>query len=1050
LKNNTPFLIYNASAGSGKTYSLVKAYLKTLFSNPRPDYYKYLLAITFTNKAVAEMKQRIIEYLKRFSEADSEENAPEMMHTLAAESELSIQQIHTRSKSILHHLLHHYSAFSVETIDGFNHRLIRTFAHDLKIASNFEVSLDQDELLEQAVDNLLRRTGDDPEITKTLVRFTLAKTDEDRSWDISRDIMQASGILFNENELDHVQRLKEKSLAEFGKIAARLQSKLENISKELKTIAKNTLQLIDESGLQHKDFSGRYYPKFMLKVVENKELKFDAKWQESIRDKPLYPKRLLKESAQSASVMDELAPSLATAFDETKQLYFRKKFIKSLLNNLTPLSVINLVQHELDLIKEEDNLLPISEFNQLINTEIKNQPAPFIYERLGERYRHFFIDEFQDTSQLQWENLIPLIDNSLAQEQDSIPGSLLLVGDAKQSIYRWRGGLPEQFIDLYNCKNPFSISEKIVLNLDVNWRSCATIIDFNNTFFAYLAHFFTKTEHTQLYTLGNQQKHNDKPGGYVRLEFVEYDKKEEADQIYADRISTTVKDLLDRGYNLKDICILNRRKKEGIALGAILTELGLAVVSSESLLLQHSKTVQFLADFLQFRTQPENDEIKSKMLCFLHKHFEISESLADFLSRFFPSKEADFFEELSGYGIHINIENTQSITLYECCEYLLKVCHILPSADAYVDGFMNVVFEFEQRQVGSKQNFTDFWNIKKEKSAITIGDGIDAIRMMTIHKAKGLEFPVVLFPYADVDIYYEKSAKCWISAEELTEDDDLYRINFNKDVADYNEEGAGIYQDRRSRLQLDNINLLYVTLTRAAEQLYIYSKKESLIKDSDLKRYGEFFRNFLIEQNLWDDTKSIYEYGSPVRSIESLDKISPKEMSLIYQTSLPEELNLQVVSREASLWQTEAEIAISAGAVMHDLMERIHRIDDIDHVIGAFQKEKVMSEQELKLLEKMIRNIVTHPDLSVYYSSDAIVENERDIITADGRVLRPDRINFHDNDQISILDYKTGGESQKHVQQIEDYADALKAMGYVVVNKLIIYASEAKIVINKL
>ncbi len=1050
MNKNTPFLIYNASAGSGKTYSLVKSYLMTLFSNPSPDYYKYLLAITFTNKAVAEMKQRIIEYLRRFSEADSGENAPEMMQALATECELSIQQIHTRSKAILHHLLHHYSAFSVETIDGFNHRLIRTFAHDLKIASNFEVSLDQDELLEQAVDNLLRRNGDDPEITKTLVRFTLAKTEEDRSWDISRDITQASGILFNENEIDHVQRLKEKSLAEFGNIASKLQSKLENESKKLKTVALKTLQLIDESGIQHKDFSGSYYPNYMLKAAQDKELKFDTKWQETLLDKPLYPKRLLKESAHSAAVLDELAPSLAAAFEETKRIYFRKKFIKSLLNNLTPLSVINLVQHELDLIKEEDNLLPISEFNQLIHSEIKNQPAPFIYERLGERYRHFFIDEFQDTSQLQWENLIPLIDNSLAQEQDTIPGSLLLVGDAKQSIYRWRGGLPEQFIELYNCKNPFSVSEKKVLNLDVNWRSCATIIDFNNAFFTHLTQFFTETEHAELYTLGNRQQLNEKPGGYVRLEFVEFDKKEEADQVYAERISTTVKDLLDRGFSLKDICILNRRKKEGVALGAILTEMGLTVVSSESLLLQHSNIVRFLADFLQLRTQPENDDVKSRILCFLHEHLEISEPLADFLSAFFPRKEVNFAILLSGYGIHINFEKTQSITLYECCEYLLKVCEILPKSDAYVDGFMNVVFDFEQRQSRLKQTFTDYWNNKKDKSAITVGDGIDAIRMMTIHKAKGLEFPVVLFPYADVDIYYEKEAKSWIGAEEFTEDGDLYRINFNKDIAEFNEEGAGIYQERRSRLQLDNINLLYVTLTRAVEQLYIYSKKESLRKDNDLKRYGEFFRSFLSAQNIWDDTNSIYEYGSPVRSVESVKKIAPKEIRLIYQTTFPEELNLQVASKEASLWQTEAEIAISAGAVMHDLMERIHRTDDIDEVIEAFQKEKVLSKQELKLLQKMIWNIVTHPDLSVYYTSEVIVENERDIITADGRLLRPDRINFHSDNQITILDYKTGGESQKHVQQIEEYADALQTMGYTVINKLIIYASEAKIVINKL
>ena len=1050
MKNSASFLIYNASAGSGKTYSLVKAFLKTLFLNPRPDYYKYLLAITFTNKAVGEMKERIIDYLRRFSETSSIADVPEMMEALSIECDLSIDQLRAKSKNILHHLLHHYSAFSVETIDGFNHRLIRTFARDLKIASNFEVSLDEIELLEQAVDKLLRRAGEEREITDALVRFTLAKTDDDRSWDISRDITQASNIIFQENELYQVQRLREKSLPEFRIIAMRLRSKLEHFDEKLMEIARNTLQLIDESGLQAMDFSGSYYPNYMMKVNQGKDPTFGTKWQETLRDKPLYPGRLLKESPHSATVIDKLAPSLADAFDQTKQLFFRKKFARSLLNNLPPLSVIKLVQQELNQIKEEENLLPISEFNKLINAEIKNQPAPFIYERLGERYRHFFIDEFQDTSRLQWENLIPLIDNSLAQEQDDIPGSLLLVGDAKQSIYRWRGGLPEQFIDLYNCENPFSVSEKEVVNLDINWRSCAVIIDFNNAFFTYLAKHFHRPEHAELYTLGNRQNKNDKEGGYVKLEFVEFDNKEEADPIYAERVFETVTDLLKRGFKLNDICILTRRKKEGISLGALLMEKGLPVVSSESLLLRHSPIVRFLADFLQYRNEPENEELKTNLLCFLHRHFQISESLANFLESFFPGEERDFVNTLQEYGIDLSLERTLNLTLYQCCEYALKNCDLLPKTDAYVDSFMNLVFDFEQRQTLLKQSFTDYWSIQKEKAAITIGEGLNALRLMTIHKAKGLEFPVVLFPYADVDIYYEKSAKTWMTAKDLTGDEESFRINFNKDIAEFNEEGAAIYEERKSRLQLDNFNLLYVTLTRAVEQLYIFSKKVSSEKEKDLKKYSEFFNSFLKSQNLWDENKSTYEFGTPVRQVEGMERHVATEIPLLYQTTFPEELNLQIASRDATLWQTDAEIAISAGALLHGLMENIHQKDELDETIEHFRKEAGLAESEMDQLDKMIRNIISHPDLIHYFDSDSIVVTERDIITVDGRILRPDRINFHRDNQVTIIDYKTGSKSPVHKKQLDEYADALEDMGYSVLNKLIIYTSEDKISINKL
>ncbi|MBT8274766.1 MAG: UvrD-helicase domain-containing protein [Bacteroidia bacterium] len=1050
MKETSSFLIYNASAGSGKTYSLVKAFLKTLLLNSSPDYYKYLLAITFTNKAVGEMKERIIEYLRRFSEAIPDERIPEMMETLSLECNLSVEQLRSKSKSILHHLLHHYAAFSVETIDSFNHRLIRTFARDLKIASNFEVSLDESELLEQAVDNLLQRAGEDREITEALVKFTLAKTDDDRSWDISRDITEASGILFKENELDHVQRLKDKSLPEFRKIASKLQSELESITLQIKEKALEILELIDESGLQFTDFNRSSYPNHMLKLAEGNDPKFDAKWQETLRDKPLYPAKLLKESAHSATVIDEITPALADAFDQTKQLSFRKKFVRSLLNNLTPLSVINLVQQELDVIKEEENLLPISEFNRLINAEIKNQPAPFIYERLGERYRHFFVDEFQDTSKLQWENLVPLIDNSLAQEQDDIPGSLLLVGDAKQSIYRWRGGLPEQFIDLYNCENPFSVSNKDVINLDINWRSCATIIEFNNAFFTHLSQHFNRPEHEELYTLGNQQKKNYKEGGYVRLEFIDFNKKEDADPLYAERVYQTVRELLNQGFSLNDICILTRRKKEGIALGEILMEKGLPVVSSESLLLQHSPIVRFLADFLQFRTQPNNDELKTSLICFMHRHFEINEPLSGFLQSFFPSEKNNFNATLHQYGIDLNIEKTFGLTLYECCEYALKSLALLPKVDVYVEGFMNIIFDFEQRQTLLTQTFTDYWYNKKEKAAITVGEGLDALRLMTIHKAKGLEFPVVLFPHADVDIYYEKAAKTWMNARDLVGDDEPFRINFNKDIAEFNEEGAAIYEERRSRQQLDNFNLLYVTLTRAVEQLYIFSKNVTSNKRDDLKKYNEFFQSFLKSQDLWEENKNTYEFGSPLRGVEKTKIHTPDEVPLYYQTTFPEDLNLQVASRGAALWQTDAEIAISAGTVLHDLMENIRRNEDVDETIEEFKIGSDLEDSELKRIEEMIRNIVTHPEITHYFDSESVVETERDLITSDGRLLRPDRINFHKDNKITIIDYKTGGKSPKHMQQLDEYGEALEDMGYSVINKLIIYASEDKISINKL
>src|SRR5690606_14062202 len=497
---------------------------------------------------------------------------------ISEENEMTLEEIQNRSRKILKNLLHNYAAFSVETIDRFNHRLIRTFARDLKLATNFEVTLETNELLAEAVDLLLSKAGENKEITKVLLDFALEKIDDDKSWDISRDIANAAKLLYAENDAGHVSILKQKSLEDFLEFKRQLFLKKKILSEEIKTIASQTLQLIAESGLQFDDFSGSYLPKHFQNLSLGRfDINFGAKWQETMGEKPLYPARI---SEAIKRIIDELTPNFITSFQQTKSLVFQLLLIENILKNITPLSVINLVNHEIETIKEEKNIFPISEFNSLINKEIKNQPAPFIYERLGEKYRHFFIDEFQDTSKLQWENLIPLIDNALSQQLEPTSGSLLLVGDAKQSIYRWRGGLPEQFMDLYGNYNPFQ-REKEVFPLDTNFRSCAEIVKFNNEFFTKISSYFANVDHGKLYEDGNKQKLNAKEGGYVKFEFIEKQSKAEKEETYSNLVLETIQNVKENGFSESDVCILTRKKADGIALGAFLMEQGVPVISSD-------------------------------------------------------------------------------------------------------------------------------------------------------------------------------------------------------------------------------------------------------------------------------------------------------------------------------------------------------------------------------------------------------------------------------------------------------------------------------------
>src|SRR5690606_38851010 len=392
---------YDAAAGSGKTFTLVKEYLKQILSSKSEDYFKHLLAITFTNKAVAEMKQRIVETLVNFSEEKSVVEPLPMMLKISEETGKSLVEIQAQSKKILKNLLHNYAAFSVETIDRFNHRLIRTFARDLKLATNFEITLETNELLAEAVDLLLSKAGENKEITKVLLDFALEKTDDDKSWDISRDIANAAKLLYDENESDHVWVLKQKSLDDFLVFKTQLFLQKKRLSAEIETIASQTLQLIAESGLQNTNFSSSTLPNHFLKLKAGNYDAYGNKLQENLENnQKLYR---VKEEPFIKETIDSLVPNLLSNYIEIKEKVNKLNLYDSILKNITPLSVINLVNNEIETIKEEKNILPISEFNSLINKEIKNQPAPFIYERLGEKYRHFFIDEFQDTSKLQWE-----------------------------------------------------------------------------------------------------------------------------------------------------------------------------------------------------------------------------------------------------------------------------------------------------------------------------------------------------------------------------------------------------------------------------------------------------------------------------------------------------------------------------------------------------------------------------------------------------------------------------------------------------------------------
>lgn len=1037
MQQTYPFTIYNASAGSGKTYTLVKEYLKILFQSNHPEPFKRILAITFTNKAVAEMKARIVETLKTFSDDSVLKSENSMFESICKELQMKPIKLHEKSKSLLNTILHNYAAFDISTIDGFTHKLIRTFAYDLRLPLNFEVELDQDSLLNEAVDSLIAKAGNDNDLTKILVDFAIEKADDDKSWDVSFDFNKIAKLLVNENDMPFINGLKDKTLNDFKVLKAQLKKEISDLENHIVENAKTVLTLIEESRLEFNDFTSGYLPKHFAKLSEkNFNVNFDTKWQEDIETKTLYPKRV---TADIASIIEQIQPQIASSFNVTKRAIFHLKFLKAFYRNITPLSVLKAINGELEVLKEDQNKMLISEFNAIISKEISAQPTPFIYERLGEKFKHYFIDEFQDTSVMQWENLIPLLENSLS----TVNGSTMLVGDAKQAIYRWRGGKAEQFIDLFNKKSsPFHVLQD-VRNLEENYRSFKEVVNFNNGFFKFLANqVFNNDDYKTLFEKAHQNITEDKDG-FVTLSFLDNNKEDDRNEIFPEAVLRTINKCTENGFNLEDICVLIRKKKEGVAIADYLSQHEIPIISSETLLINNSPDVVFINDLLSLLIQPENNETKIMVLNYLTTLFNIDDKHHFFTNHIHLSADK-LFKSLQNHGIFIDFNSLLQLPLYDLVEAIVRRFNLVKNSNAYIQFYLDIILDFSQKKGSDISGFLEYFDKKKDSLSIISPQGQNAVQIMTIHKSKGLEFPVVIFPYADLDIYRELEPKEWFSL-----DSEKYNgfshtlLNYNKDFENYGAEGLRIYNKHQSEQELDNINLLYVALTRAIEQIHIISTKEISTKgEINTKKYSGLLINYLQDLGIWNDLEANYSFGSSKKA--SKNSTNRKEMHLQSEfiSTAKEDHNIKMVTKSGLLWDTNQHEAIEKGNLIHDIMAQIKTSDDVDDVIIDFLKASTINEEQAVFLKTTVKNILEHPKLHDYYSSNYTVYNERDIISKDGIILRPDRIIINVKNEAIIIDYKTGLEDKKHEQQLQSYQDVLEDMKIDVKQKILIYIND--------
>ena len=1024
-----PFKIYNASAGSGKTHTLTKEYLIIILSSPKN--LGKILALTFTNKAVGEMKHRILDSLFQFGQTLDITAANTLFIAVMEAMEIDAETLQKRAKATLKEILHNYAFFDISTIDKFTHRLIRTFAKDLKLPQNFEVVIDNGPLLEEAVSRLILKAGTDPQLTKVLIEFALEKIADDKSWDVAIDLNKIGQLLFNENHALHLEKFKDKDIGDFMDLKKTMAHKIKVLEEKMIHEASQVLGLIEENGLEFGNFNRSSFPNFLLKIANgDKVIDFDAAWKTDFGTKPLYTKTCPEHIKV---VLDGLNPQFIRAFDTLKWAFHEVSFLRNAYGNIVPLTVLNSLQLEIKALEVEKDQLSISEFNGIIAKEIKNQPAPFIYERLGEKYRHYFVDEFQDTSTMQWENLIPLIDNALVSE-DALgnQGSLFLVGDAKQAIYRWRGGRAEQFLDLiFNDNNPFAVSPQ-VFNLGTNYRSFAEIIQFNNAFFQTTSPFMNNDLYHQMFLEGNDQLQNAQKGGYVQLTFLAGEEAATKNDLYGAEVMRTVDEIFDKGHAPSDICILVRSNKEGVALADYLTREGIPVVSSESLLLASSEKVCFLVDLLQYQNRPEDPATNYAILLYLSKkiperHNFIANNIADLDS---------LLRETFGFD---PLEMKQK-SVYDGLELAIKHFGLADDSDAYIIFFMDAVLDLEKKEGTGLLQFLDYWEQKKGSLGLSAPTNMEAIQIMTVHKAKGLEFPIVIFPYANAHIYNRMDKKLWLPVEKESYNGfEELLLNEKKEVVQYGTLAERLYNMELHKMELDAFNVLYVALTRAVIALYVIADRQLDKNGShNPEYYSGLFIHYLKEKGLWDTAQNKYHFGELPTSIK-LAGNAP--VAIPYQYTYKDRPAFRILTSSGNLWDTDREEALSKGNLLHLAMGMVHYDSDLDKVLQILSRTGTIGERELQLIRSTMHQIVAHPQLSSYFRAGTEVRNEKDIITENGRILRPDRLVMQDK-KVTILDYKTGKQNPEYHHQLYAYGEALEQMDYIVDNKIIVYINE--------
>jgi len=1073
MQNAANFKVFQASAGAGKTFTLIKEYLKLCLKNEGAvANFRNILAITFTNAAANEMKAKIVKTLCEI--IDSEKLDPKSMETILMEElGISDEELKHNAQRLMTRIMHDYSSFCVSTIDAFVQKLSRSFAHDLGLPNQYTVSIDTEEVADTITENLgLRISDKDDFLTRLLIDFSNNQFDNQRSTAIETQLSEFIAKLMTEKAYQKDENNNIKNPVQYRQTLEFLNGKVYGFEQGLKSLLDEVEAIEKRYGLSDELYSyGKngfisYIRKLSKKTYEQPTARFNS----VIEKRSCFSKEAEKQlgKAQVEEINSALLPVLekVKAFVEVELGKFL--FYKTQRDLLYLYALRTQIRMEFDALANEDEVVHISEFNKLLNTVMGDFSVPFVYERIGEHFRHVFVDEFQDTSVLQWQNLLPLIDNGLSAGEMS-----MVVGDGKQSIYRFRSGEVEQIVnlpDIYalpqderqaafeqyqnNLRNNF-----VFKNLDTNYRSFANVVDFNNGFFeaayqqlspklqkVYVAEKPGTDEGVSIY-----QKKAKKEEGLVQVEL--YDAENQPDYCF-DRVEAIIRDLTEtKGYQYADIALLTRKSDYGSEMANYLNDKGIPVISQDSILLKSSDKVQLMVNTLRYLLYGDNETNVANVL-FYWKLTQDPDFDGD-VSQLFGEVKAiakgeRAIESVMGLGEAGLLQSTLSkaTCLYDLCANLLRVYHFDTIRDTFLNYFMEEVFKM---QSGIKEGIADFlsyWDKKQDKLAVMSVSG-NAVKIMTIHKSKGLEFPVVIYPEAIIDLDEKlnasKAAEEWLRPEDLGFEAipnlDKVLFKLDKNAMNMGEKALEKVDKEKESNRLDNLNLLYVAFTRAVQRLYVIAKQGKADKPN-------IIRDFLADKESYQipgNDALMYRFGDA--GLRNPKEKTENEVTETLTESVSTDWfqKISVDPNPTLVWQSKSDKLSPRefGEKVHSILSKIRTVEDMESVLSPVVSDGTINKETADWIRERFTQMTQHPQIAAAFSPEAKVKTECEILYQ-SKILRLDRF-AELPDVIYLLDYKTGKKNEEHKHQVKLYANALREMTDREIRAYLVYLSEKEI-----